>query len=409
MAPLGDIRVLSVTVYLSGPFLSMTLARFGADVIKVEMPGSGDPSRNVGPYAGPMGVHPDRQTDEDLSIRFLKRSEGVKSVTLNLKQPQGRELFLKLAEQSDVIVENLSPGSMSRMGLGYEEVAKVNPRIIYCSIAGYGQTGPYKDLPAHDHQIQAMAGIMDMNGDPEGPPTRIGVFVGDLVTPLYAAYSILGALRVREQTGRGQHLDASMIDTLATLMFMEPVEFALDDGAPPRAGNGSRNGLTGLYHMTDGDMIITAGGETRWRGLCQALGLERLLEDPRFASNAGRETHIEEIKAAITERMSHYSCDDGIALMQEHGIPAAKVRTLPEAMRDDHFRARGTIRPMRRIDSEDPVERGIVAGFPIKFSGGDLPAIDGSAPLGYHNDEVYESLLGLDSTARQRLKAQGII
>ena len=409
MTPLGDIRVLSVTVYLSGPFLSMTLARFGADVIKVEMPGVGDPSRNVGPYAGPEGVHPDRQTDEDMSVRFLKRSEGVKSVTLDLKQAQGRELFLKLAEQSDVIVENLSPGSMTRMGLGYDEVAKVNPRIIYCSIAGYGQTGPYKDLPAHDHQIQAMAGIMDMNGDPEGPPTRIGVFVGDLVTPLYAAYSILGALRVREQTGRGQHLDASMIDTLATLMFMEPVEFALDSGAPPRAGNGSRNGLTGLYHLTDGDMIITAGGEKRWRGLCTALGLDAMLEDPRYASNAGRETHIDVIKATIAEKLSHYSCADGIELMQSHGIPAAKVRTLAEAIEDDHFRDRGTIKPMRRIDANAPVEGGIVAGFPIKFSGGELPAVEGSAPLGHHNDEIYESPLGLDSHARQQLKEQGII
>ncbi|MGY8959303.1 MAG: CaiB/BaiF CoA transferase family protein, partial [Alphaproteobacteria bacterium] len=211
MEPLHDIRVLSVTVFLAGPFLSMTLARFGADVIKVEMPGVGDPVRNVGPYAGPNGVTSDRETEEDLSIRFLKRSEGVKSVSLNLKDPEGRRMFLELAKQSDVVIENLSPGSMTRLGLGYADVAKVNPGIVYCSIAGYGQTGPYKDLPAHDHQIQAMSGIMDMNGDPKGPPTRIGVFVGDLVTPLYAAYSILGALRVKEKTGEGQYLDASMI------------------------------------------------------------------------------------------------------------------------------------------------------------------------------------------------------
>ncbi len=182
--PLEDIRVLSVTVFLAGPFLSMTLARFGAEVIKVEAPGIGDPIRNVGPYAGPKGISPDRQTDDDLSIRFLKRSEGVKSVTLNLKDPEGRRLFLELAKQSDVVIENLSPGSMRRMGLGYEDVAAVNPGIVYCSIAGYGQTGPYKDLPAHDHQIQAMSGIMDMNGAADGPPTRIGFFVGDLVTPL---------------------------------------------------------------------------------------------------------------------------------------------------------------------------------------------------------------------------------
>jgi crotonobetainyl-CoA:carnitine CoA-transferase CaiB-like acyl-CoA transferase len=260
MKPLDDIRVLSVTVFLAGPFLSMTLARFGAEVIKIEMPGVGDPIRDIGPFTGPEGISAEQKTDEDLSIRFLKRSEGVKSVTLNLKTPEGRGMFLELAKDADVVIENLSPGSMTRLGLGYEDVAKVNPGIVYCSIAGYGQTGPYKDLPAHDHQIQAMSGIMDMNGDPDGPPTRIGVFVGDLVTPLYAAYSILGALRHKEKTGQGQYLDASMIDTLATLMFMEPMEYVLDAGQPVRAGNGSRLGVTGLYHLTDGDVIITVGG-----------------------------------------------------------------------------------------------------------------------------------------------------
>ena len=236
MKPLEDIRVLSVTVFLAGPFLSMTLARFGAEVVKVEMPGVGDPIRSAGPFHGPKGVHAERQTEDDLSVRVLKRSEGVKSVTLNLKDPEGRRMFLDMAKRSDVVVENLSPGSMKRMGLGYEDVAAVNPGIVYCSISGYGQTGPYKDLPAHDHQIQAMSGIMDMNGAADGPPTRIGVFVGDLVTPLYAAYSILGALRHKEKTGEGQYLDASMIDTLATLMFMEPMEYVLKAATAGRRG-----------------------------------------------------------------------------------------------------------------------------------------------------------------------------
>ena len=283
MKPLEDIRVLSVTVFLAGPFLGMTLARFGAEVIKVEMPGSGDPIRNAGPYHGPKGINAERQTEDDLSIRFLKRSEGVKSVTLNLKDPEGRRMFLEMAKRSDVVIENLSPGSMKRLGLGYEEVSAVNPGIVYCSIAGYGQTGPYKDLPAHDHQIQAMSGIMDMNGSADGPPTRIGVFVGDLVTPLYAAYSILGALRHREKTGEGQYLDASMIDTLATLMFMEPMEHVLHEGQPVRAGNDSRNDVTGLYRLADGDVIITVGLSLRLKALLGALGASGLLEEARFA------------------------------------------------------------------------------------------------------------------------------
>ncbi|MBV39414.1 MAG: CoA transferase [Rhodospirillaceae bacterium] len=409
MKPLDDIRVLSVTVFLAGPFLSMTLARFGAEVIKIEIPGSGDPIREIGPFAGPNGRSFDRETEEDLSIRFLKRSEGVKSVTLNLKDPEGKRMFLELAKDANVVVENLSPGSMTRLGLGYDEIAVVNPGIVYCSIAGYGQTGPYKDLPAHDHQIQAMSGIMDMNGSADGPPTRIGVFVGDLVTPLYAAYSILGALRHKEKTGEGQYLDASMIDTLATLMFMEPIEDVLHDGQPVRAGNDSRHGLTGLYHLTDGDVIITLGGLTRWRNLCKALGADELLKNPRYATSEDRETHVEELRAEIQGRLGELNCADGITLLENVGIPIARVRTLPEVVDDGHFRDRGTLKPMYRQDSEAPVERGIMAGFPVTFSAGSLPKLEGGAKLGHHNEEVYSRLLDLDAAELAELKKRGIL
>ncbi len=409
MKPLEDIRVLSVTVFLAGPFLGMTLARFGAEVIKVEAPGTGDLIRSIGPFTGPKGISPDRQTDEDLSIRFLKRSEGVKSVTLNLKDPEGRRMFLELAKKSDVVIENLSPGSMRRLHLGYEDVAKVNPGIVYCSIAGYGQTGPYKDLPAHDHQIQAMSGIMDMNGPADGPPTRIGIFVGDLVTPLFAAYSILGALRVKEKTGDGQYLDASMIDTLATLMFMEPMEYVLHEGMPVRSGNDSRNSVTGLYRLTDGDVIITVGNLQRWQRLCEALGAGDLLENPRYGTARGREAHVEELRQEIQNRLGKFSCEYGIALLQGAGIPIARVRTLPEVMEDEHFRARGTLKPMYRQGSDEPVERGIISGFPVTFSGGALPTLEGGATLGHHSEEVYGRLLGLNPTTLANLKERGVI
>jgi formyl-CoA transferase len=409
MSPLADIRVLSVTVFLAGPFLSMTLARFGAEVIKVEMPGTGDPIRSVGPYAGPAGVAEDRRGDDDLSIRFLKRSEGVKSVTLNLKDAEGRRLFLELAKQSDVVLENLAPGTLARLGLGYADVAAVNPGIVYCSISGYGQTGPYRDMPAHDHQIQAMSGIMDMNGDPAGPPMRIGVFVGDLVTPLYAAYAILGALRVKEKTGQGQYLDASMIDTLATLMFIEPMEFTLAEGLPVRAGNQAREGVTGLYRLTDGDIIITVAGQPRWQRLCKALGAEDLLTNPRYATAADQKRHVAELRQALQAHLGRYTCAEGIRLLERADIPVARVRRLPEVMNDDHFRARGTLRPMRRQGSEAPVARGIIPGFPVKFSGGELPTLEGGARLGHHNAEIYGRLLGLDAAALAALKARGVV
>ena len=409
MKPLDDIRVLSVTVFLAGPFLSMTLARFGAEVIKVELPNTGDPVRSSGPFHGPKGIHKDRQTEDDLSIRFLKRSEGVKSVTLNLKDAEGRQMFLELAKQSDVLIENLSPGSMTKLGLGYDEVSSVNPAIIYCSIAGYGQTGPYKELPAHDHQIQAMSGIMDMNGDNDGPPTRIGVFVGDLVTPLYCAYSILGALRHKEKSGEGQYLDASMIDTLATLMFMEPMEHILADGLPVRAGNDARDNATGLYQLTDGDVIITIGTPSRLNALFTALGTPKTLKDSRFRTAELRLKNLDALRSTIQTHLSSYNCVDAIALLEGVGVPIARVRTIREAIDDQHFRERGTLKPMYRQDSSEPVEPGIISGFPIRFSGGDLPALEGGAKLGHHNEEVFEKLLGLDSGILADLKDRGII
>lgn len=183
MRALEDIRVLGVTVFLAGPYCCMNLAKLGAEVIKIEIPGRGDPVRDNGPFIGPNGKSPTRQTDQDISTRFLKRTQGVKSVTLNLKHEQGRKMFLELARSSDVIIENLAPGSMTRLGLGYEDVSEVNQGIIYCSISGYGQTGPYSSKPAHDPQIQAMSGLMDINGDADRPPTRVGFYIGDLVTP----------------------------------------------------------------------------------------------------------------------------------------------------------------------------------------------------------------------------------
>ncbi len=409
MRPLEDIRVLSVTVFLAGPFLSMTLARFGAEVIKVEAPITGDPIRNMGPFVGPKGFNAERQTEDDLSVRFLKRSEGVKSVTLNLKDPVGRNMFLDLAKQSDVVIENLSPGSMKRLGLGYDDVTKVNPGIIYCSIAGYGQTGPYKDMPAHDHQIQAMSGIMDMNGDADGPPTRIGVFVGDLVTPLYAAYSILAALRQKEKTGQGQYLDASMIDTLATMMFMEPIEFALRDGLPVRAGNDSRDSATGLYHLKDGDVIITIGTFARLKALLEVIGGMELFDDPRFSNATERENNILELRAEIQSRFVRLNCTDAIAELEAASVPIARVRTLSEAINDEHFRKRGTLKPMYRHGSEMPVETGIVSGFPIVFSGDPLPELEGGAPLGHHNAEIFSRLLGLDGDGIDDLKDRGVL
>lgn len=408
MQPLHDIRVLGVTVFLAGPFLCMNLARFGAEVIKIEVPERGDPVRGNGPFAGPNGVHASRQTDQDISTRFLKRTQGVKSISLNLKHAEGRDLFLELAKASDVVIENLAPGSMQRLGLGYDDVAQANPGIIYCSISGYGQNGPYASWRAHDPQIQGMSGIMDMNGHADGPPTRVGIFISDLVTPMFAAYSILAALRHREQTGQGQYLDASMMDTIATLMFMEPLEETIEQGEAMRTGNDSRGGPTGLYHTQDADIIITVASEEQWQRLCRALEAPELNQDERFATGQARNANIDALRQDLQQRLEKLTREVAVEQFKKHDVPCAPVRSVAEVMADDHVYQRGTLRPMRHATLPDPIG-GVTAGFPIMFSGQPLPDLPGAPTLGMHNQDIYGDLLGLSDKHIQRLKAQGIV
>ena len=408
MQPLEGIRVLSVTVYLAGPFCSMNLARLGAEVIRVEIPGRGDPVRGNGPFAGEDGWHDEPQNDNELSTRFLKRAQGVKSVTLDLKNPQGKQMFLDLAKSCDVVLENLAPGSLRRIGLGYEEVSQVNPGIVYTSISGYGQTGPYSEKPAHDPQIQGMSGLMDINGDADGPPTKVGFYIGDLVTPLFACYSILAALREKDRTGKGQYLDVSMMDTLVALMFMENLEENIEYGQPLRTGNISRNGPTGLYHASDGDVSLTVTSDDQWARLARALDAPQFLEDPRFESYVSRTTNVEDARQAIQSIIGEFTLEEALDRLESHDVPCAQVRTAEQVMNDQHFWDRGSLLPLRHAGLPDPV-KGVASGFPVIFSGGALPEMTGAPTLGMHNQEIFSALLGLDESQLASLKDSGVI
>ena len=408
MQPLDDIRVLGVTVFLAGPYLSMNLARLGAEVIKVEVPERGDPVRGNGPFAGPGGIHDYRESDQDISTRFLKRTQGVKSVTLNLKDPDGRQMFLDIAKQSDIVLENLAPGSMQRLGLGYSDVSTVNPDIIYCSISGYGQSGQYADKPAHDPQIQGMSGLMDINGDPDGAPTKVGFYIGDLVTPLFAAYSIMGALRHKERTGVGQHLDVSMMDTLTSLMFMENLEEDIDAGLPLRTGNLSRSGPTGLYHAIDADIILTAASDDQWRRLTIALEAPELLENPKLNSYQNRTINVELARHEIQNRIGVLTRSQAIKKLEKADVPCGPVRTVSEVTEDAHFANRGSLQPLKHGALDQPV-KGIASGFPVLFSAGKLPELAGAPTLGMHNREIYGNLLGLQDDKLEELTKRGVI
>ena len=409
MQPLAGIRVLSVTVYLAGPFAAMNLARLGAEVIKIEIPGRGDPVRGNGPFAGPEGTHPRSNSNDDLSTRFLKRTQGVKSVTLDLKHPQGKDLFLQLAQKSDVVLENLAPGSLRRAGLGYEAVAAVNPAIVYASISGYGQTGPYKDKPAHDPQIQGMSGLMDINGDADGPPVKVGFYIGDLVTPMFACYSILAALREKDRTGQGQYLDVSMMDTLVSLMFMENLEESIEAGLPLRTGNISRSGPTGLYTAIGGDISITVTSDDQWRRMSNALQSPELLQDPRFDTYVSRTDNVEQARQEIQNRIGLMTIEAALERLESHDVPCAPVRTAEQVMNDPHFWERGSLAPMRHSAMPEPVAGAIAAGFPVRFSGGELPPLPGAPTLGMHNTEILSGILGLTNTQLAELSTQGVI
>jgi len=408
MEPLKDIKVLAVTVYLAGPFCSMNLARMGAEVIKVEIPGIGDPVRGNGPFAGPKGTNVRPQTDDDISTRFLKRTQGVKSVTIDLKTAKGKQMFLDMAKQCDVVVENLAPGSLRRIGLGYDEVAKVNPGIVYCSISGYGQTGPYADKPAHDPQIQGMSGLMDINGEEDRPPVKVGFYIGDLVTPMFACYSILAALREKDRTGKGQYLDVSMMDTLVSMMFMENLEEAIADGLPLRTGNISRSGPTGLYETKNGDLSLTVTSDDQWGRLSRAMDAPELLEDPRFSDYVARTVNVEDARKAIQLLIGEYTLEDALKRLEDFAVPCAPVRTAKQVMEDQHFWDRGSLLPMLNATMDKPVE-GIASGFPVKFSGGELPSIPGAPTLGMHNKEIFTKYLGLSDQDLNALKEEKVI
>jgi len=407
-SPLSDLRVLGVTVFLAGPYTMVNLARLGAEVIKVEIPGSGDPVRGNGPFASKNAYEKIQSSPEHLSTRFLKRSQGLKSVTLDLKSDRGREMFLDLANQSDVLVENLSPGAMARLGLGYQEVSKVNPEIIYASISGYGQTGKYASHKAHDPQIQGMSGIMDINGDPDGPPTRIGFYIGDLVTPIFACYSILAALKERDKTGKGQHIDVSMMDTLTSLMLMDNLEELLHENVTLRQGNGTRTGPTGLYNLVDGDITITVASDEQWKRLSKALNRPDFLTDSNFSTFDQRNKNVIDAKEEIQKSLSSFSRKEALELLELHGVPSGVVRTVDEVIEDAHFWDRKTFLPMKSSSYLDPVP-GIASGFPVKFSYGELPELDGAPVLGVHNKEIFVRLLNLQEDDLIDLEKRGII
>ena len=391
MAPLEGITVLDLTRVLSGPYCTMLLADMGARVIKIEQPGKGDDTRAWGP-----------PFLEGESAYFLSINRNKESVTIDFKQPEGRGLVEQLVGRSDVLVENFRPGTLAKIGLDYETLAKSHPRLVYCSVSGFGQTGPRRNEPGYDAVIQAEGGLMSITGAPDGPPYRLGVAIADIVSGMFAAYGISVALFGRERTGRGQQVDIGMLDAVTALLTYQAGNFFASGQTPRRLGNRHPSIVPyETFAAADGDFVVAVGTDDQWKKFCAVTSFP---DGDRFATNRQRVTNYDELRPLIAARLGTESRQHWIDRLSAAGVPCGSVRNLAELFEDAQIHAREMITSARHttLGSLD------VLGVPVKLS--ETPGTVRAAPplLGQHTDIVLHDL-GLDSDAIARLRAQRVI
>ena len=407
--PLDGLRILDLTQFLSGSYCTMIFGGLGAEVIKIERPGSGEPARSNPPYAGAKGVSVFRQTKEDIPLSILKRCRNKKGITLNLNSPEGKELFLKLVKTADVVVENFRPGTMKKLGLPYSVLSEANPEIIYCSLTGFGPEGAYALLPAYDTVIQAIAGAMTVNGSSDGPPTRSGIAVSDLSGGLYSCIGILAALEHRRKSGQGQELYVSMMESTLSLMMDEAYDFWQQQGQSARSGNRvTRLTPSNSYKAKDGYFVICSGTNQHWADILKAMGREELYDDVRYKDQSDRITYADEVDALINSWAANISVAEATAALEAKGIPCAPVREIPEVYADENLLGSGAISPIVHPGcGEIPSIK--AAALPIHF-GLSESKFDQPAPvLGQNNTEIYGELLKLSIYEMEELTSKKII
>jgi formyl-CoA transferase/CoA:oxalate CoA-transferase len=331
--PLKGIRVLDMSRVLAGPFCTQTMSDLGAEVIKVEIPGRGDDTRGYPPFIN--GV----------SSYFMSLNRGKRSVTLNLKTEEAREAFRRIAEKCDVVLENYRPGVTARLGVDYETLKEINPRLIYCSISSFGQTGPYALWPGYDLIIQGMGGLMGITGEEGGPPIRIGMAITDIGAGMYAIIAVMAALRTREKTGRGQYLDVSMIDGSVSWMTYVAGNYFATGKVPPRMGSAHPSIVPYQGFIAgDGKGVLIAGGNDRlFALLCQGMGLERLLDDPRYVTNEKRVENRDALIPFLQEEFLKKPQDEWLEILRGLGFPCAPVYTIDEIFADEQVLHRGML------------------------------------------------------------------
>src|SRR5688572_17495524 len=392
--PLDGLTILDLTRVLSGPYCTMLLADMGARVIKVEQPGRGDDTRAWGPpFVGAESAY------------FLSINRNKESVTLDFKTAEGRDILERLTGRADVLVENFRPGTLSRVGFDYPAVARRHPRLVYCSISGFGQTGPRRDQPGYDAVIQAEGGLMSVTGDPDGPAYRVGVAIADLVAGLMAAQGIGLALFARERTGRGQQVDISMLDGVVSLLSYHASTYLTTGALSRRVGNQHATiAPYDTFATADGELFLAVGNDDQFQRFCKAAELQKLLEDERFSTNPRRVANEASLQEIIEPAMRKRKRDEWIAALADAGVPCGAVRSVPEALSDPQVSTR------RMVEAVEHAVLGSmkVLGTPIKLS--DTSASVRSAPptLGQHTDTVLAEL-GLSGAEITALKTRAIV
>ena len=404
--PLSHIRVLDMTRVLAGPWCGQNLADLGAEVIKVERPGKGDDSRAYGPPW--IKDQSGKETKE--AAYFMAANRGKKSITIDIARPEGQALVRELAQRADVLLENYKTGDLPRYKLGYEDLKGLNPRLIYCSITGFGQTGPYRERPGFDFMVQGMGGFMSVTGErddrPGGGPQRAGVPIVDIMTGMYSTIAVCAALASRERSGEGQFIDMALLDTQVAILANQGMNYLATGEPPGRLGNTHPNIVPYQSFKTqDGDILLACGNDNLFVKFCAVAGTQDLAKDPRFATNGQRVAHRADMDAALIPIFKQRTTAEWVAALDKGGVPCGPINNLKDVFENEQIQARGMrIELPHTTAGKVPVIRS-----PMRFSGTPIEHTVGPPVLGEHTDEVLRSLLGKSEAEVGRLKDSGIV